>query len=112
MTKRDHPRNRLPLELDDPADEAGWGPNKPPLKVTETRVPGSNEVSIVAEVGPIWNQADAVIKAKKFTDANPGVEWTGHWQTTVVNKMSVIRCRRFINSGADAATTLPSNGKK
>lgn len=45
------------------------------------------------EVGPIWSQHHAVIKAQEHIDEHPNLEWTGHWKTTVPCRMSVIQVR-------------------
>lgn len=44
------------------------------------------------EVGPIWNQADAVSKCSARARDVQG-EWTGQWWTTVPNQMSVCEIR-------------------
>lgn len=44
-------------------------------------------------MGPIWNQQDAVEKARAFIEEHPFLEWTGHWNTTEIGKMSHIVVR-------------------
>merc|ERR1712193_103013 len=44
------------------------------------------------EVGPIWSQADFVKRQKEFQKKVPqGFNMTGHWNTTVAGKMSVVQ---------------------
>lgn len=45
------------------------------------------------DMGPIWNQQDAVKKARAFIEEYPLLEWTGHWNTTEMGKMSHIVVR-------------------
>lgn len=45
------------------------------------------------EIGPIWNNDDAKVKAEAYVRANPWLVWTGHWTTTVLGRMSVISVR-------------------
>jgi len=42
------------------------------------------------EVGPIWNNDDAKMKAQHWLSQNPGWNFTGNWRTTDPGKMSVI----------------------
>ena len=46
------------------------------------------------EVGPIWNQDHAAEKALQFEEDNPEWKWTGAWNTTIPDKMSVLKCVR------------------
>ncbi len=47
------------------------------------------------EVGPIWNNDDAHVKANAWLAQNPGWKFTGEWRTTVPGQMSVINVERL-----------------
>ena len=49
------------------------------------------------EVGPIWNQSHAEEVADMYIFANPHLQWTKEWRTTVWNKMSTITVRERID---------------
>ena len=42
------------------------------------------------EMGPLWDNNDAVEKARIWVSQNPGWRYTGEWRTTIPNVMSTI----------------------
>jgi hypothetical protein len=46
-------------------------------------------------MGPLWNNDDAVAKAKQWIEHNPGWIFTGEWKTTIPGQMSVILVKRL-----------------
>ena len=42
------------------------------------------------EMGPIWDNNDANVKAAGWVAQNPGWRYTGEWRTTIPNVMSTI----------------------
>ena len=41
-------------------------------------------------MGPLWDNNDAVEKARIWVSQNPGWRYTGEWRTTIPNVMSTI----------------------
>lgn len=66
-----------------------------------TTVPGRKSVIGVehghpynVEVGPIWNNDHAREVAQQYEREHPDLRWTGHWNTTIPCRMSVIKVQR------------------
>merc|ERR1711862_341356 len=64
------------------------------IKKNETEWPKKEyESGFFLEVGPIWDYKHAHKKAKEHCSQTE-FHWTGHWNTTIANKMSVIGVKR------------------
>lgn len=68
------------------------------LSVLSARAEEGEEKTFSLEAGPIWNNDHAKERCPEvlaeWLAANPGKQarWTGHWNTTVPNEMSVCHC--------------------
>ena len=96
-----------PLWNNDEAQKKGheWAAQNGGWKFTgnwRTTTPGvMSEIEVekvpekrLIEVGPIWNNDDAKVKAQAWVDHNPGWKFTGNWNTTDPGKMSVIEVEK------------------
>ena len=52
------------------------------------------QTTMDVEVGPIWSHDDYLSRKGEWADAIPGWELTGHWNTTVPGRMSVVGYRK------------------
>jgi hypothetical protein len=86
------PEPAFPFELKAPSGDAALTCGEDQRQVG-FRKPTGQMYSV--EAGPIWNIGDGTNKCPEVcSNDDPESKWTGHWWTTVWNKMSVCQCQR------------------